>query len=274
MEIITILVTPDIAREWLEKFNTNNRPLQPAHSTFLANQMRGGKWMETGDSIKFGENGQLIDGQHRLLAVVRSGISQSFVVAREVQNEAFQVVDSGKKRTSGDVLCISGLVEGNPDRMKNLSGAVRLAMGKRRRGGINGEILRFVQDNQFVCKQAVSLFDEMPSNWRKVVRPAALLAAFILISKKGVPAVPVKQWMFHFTSGVGLSLFQTRLRDNLISMSQINPEVYNPRAIWILVTAWNASCTNKISGIFKQPATWETPEAIVPQGLQFQQATP
>ena len=149
-----------------------------------------------------------------------------------------------------------------------------LAMGKRRRGGINEEILRFVQDNQFVCKQAVSLFDEMPSNWRKVVRPAALLAVFILISQKGVPTAPLKQWMFHFTSGVGLSVFQTRLRDKLISMTHDNPEFYNPRALWILVTAWNASCTNKISGIFKQPATWETPEAIVPQGLQFQQATP
>lgn len=274
MEISTILVTPDLAREWLDKHNTNNRPLQKGHVGFLANQMKAGKWMETGDSIKFGKNRELIDGQHRLMAIIRTGIPIPFLVVREVDDEAFEVIDTGRKRSAADVLMVASIFEGGPERMKFLSGAIRAILGRGHLTGYNSEILQFARDNEYLCSQALTLLNELPGNGRKIVRPSALMAAFILICQKGVAAVDAKNYLVYFVSGVGLGVLQTRLRDKLVSLLSAHSEYYMKPAIWILLTGWNANAGNKNSGNFKQPATWDRPDVVVPQRLQFQQATP
>ena len=67
VEIETI--TPAKAAEYL-KFNRSNRRVIYRRVDFYVKQMEKNQWKLTGDSIKF--NGQnLIDGQHRLEAVIR-----------------------------------------------------------------------------------------------------------------------------------------------------------------------------------------------------------
>lgn len=66
-------VTPKFASEILAKFNTKNRKVLPSHVAALANNMINGTWRFNGDTIRFDANGTLIDGQHRLMAIVKSG---------------------------------------------------------------------------------------------------------------------------------------------------------------------------------------------------------
>jgi hypothetical protein len=66
-------VTPAIAQEWL-KGNCKNRPLNEAKVAFFAEKMRCGQWqLKGGFPVKRLENGRLLNGQHRLNAVIRAG---------------------------------------------------------------------------------------------------------------------------------------------------------------------------------------------------------
>jgi hypothetical protein len=85
--------------------------------------MRRGEWRETGEAIKFDENGQLRDGQHRLAAIVRSGITLKMTVVRGVIEEAFDVMDSGRSRSVTDVLGLH-----NFDNKHATGAAVRLLL--------------------------------------------------------------------------------------------------------------------------------------------------
>lgn len=103
-----VIVTPDVARDWL-KMNVRNRPISDRHVAWLANAMKQGKWLRNGDTIRFDENGVLLDGQHRLAAVVQSGVSLVMDVVKGVDKESFATIDTGKKRRAGDVLAMNGV---------------------------------------------------------------------------------------------------------------------------------------------------------------------
>jgi hypothetical protein len=66
-------------------------------------QMIRGQWRLTGDSIKF-DGTSLIDGQHRLQAIIRSGVTIRCVVVRNLPRDIFDVLDTGRSRQAGDVL--------------------------------------------------------------------------------------------------------------------------------------------------------------------------
>ena len=69
-------VTPDMARTYL-KSNTHNRPLDAARVSKYAADMRAGRWLVSPETISFDEHGVLLNGQHRLGAIVESGARQS-----------------------------------------------------------------------------------------------------------------------------------------------------------------------------------------------------
>jgi len=106
--IATMQITPHIAEHWL-RVNINNRSLNNAHVLFLAQQMNDGTWSElNGDTIRFDINGNLLDGQHRLNAVIKSGKTFKFLVVFGLPVEYFKTMDTGKVRGAADVLGIEG----------------------------------------------------------------------------------------------------------------------------------------------------------------------
>lgn len=64
MEIVKI--TPDMAEKWLGR-NPRNRHVRQRDVVRYAQSMLAGEWLVTGEAIKFSFDGNLIDGQHRLL---------------------------------------------------------------------------------------------------------------------------------------------------------------------------------------------------------------
>lgn len=108
MKIETIMVTPALATEWLASSNTHNRNIRPNAVNAYAADMEAGRWLHNGDAIRFAADGTLLDGQHRLLAIVQSRCSISSVVISGLAREAQEVMDGGRKRTLGDVLTLRG----------------------------------------------------------------------------------------------------------------------------------------------------------------------
>lgn len=76
LKIERILVTPELACEWLEKFNTDNyRKIVPNVIRRYMHDMKHGRWTENSATIAFATDGSLVDGQHRLTAIAKSGMS-------------------------------------------------------------------------------------------------------------------------------------------------------------------------------------------------------
>ena len=98
-----VLVAPEIALEWLKR-NDENRSFTRGNARALAAEMQRGFWKENGESIVFDTHGVLIDGQHRLQAVLNSGYEYLVPVITGVQAEARPTVDTGTKRTAANNL--------------------------------------------------------------------------------------------------------------------------------------------------------------------------
>ena len=101
-------ITPSAAKAYLE-FNTNNRNVNTRHVDYLAEAMRNQEWELNGVPIIFSDEGRLIDGQHRLQAIIKSGVSVNALVTRGVKNKSFDTIDMGMKRSIGQVLSMSGV---------------------------------------------------------------------------------------------------------------------------------------------------------------------
>lgn len=107
-----VTVTPSLAKQWLGKNADNNRSPKQGKIPSYARDMLSGRWnSDTGETIKFDEDGVLVDGQNRLLAVVQAGIAVDFDVARGLPRTAMQVIDSGAARTGMDVLKIANATD-------------------------------------------------------------------------------------------------------------------------------------------------------------------
>lgn len=103
-----VLITPEIAREWIKDLNTHNRRLNMGHVEALARDMTAGHWEPNGNAISFGLDTEgrevLLDGQHRLAAVSRSGITVPMLVQRGLPLSAQGAMDIGRIRTYSDAL--------------------------------------------------------------------------------------------------------------------------------------------------------------------------
>jgi len=117
VEVSVQTITPEDAQVLL-KTNVNNRNLSRRRVEMYANDIKRGAWKLTGDSIKLAKNPKtgevrLIDGQHRLHAIVAAGIAVQTVVATGLQEDAFSVIDRGKTRSYNDVLNMSKIKNAN-----------------------------------------------------------------------------------------------------------------------------------------------------------------
>lgn len=142
-------VKPETAETWLGK-NDRNRNVRQRLVLSYARDMESGNWQLTGEAIKFSRTGRLLDGQHRLHAVVLSGRTIKLLVVRGLPDRVQDVIDSGAARTAGDALRLRGEAL-----YSSLAAAARLAILYNEFSNLSGadlrpthaEILRFVDEN-------------------------------------------------------------------------------------------------------------------------------
>lgn len=105
-----VKVTPAIAEKMLGK-NVRNRHVNARVVERYRRAMVAGEWLVTGEAIKFAANGDLLDGQHRLAAIIESGKTISVMVVKGLPTSAQDVMDTGRARTVGDQLGIAGFTD-------------------------------------------------------------------------------------------------------------------------------------------------------------------
>lgn len=110
------LFTPDIAEYILQNHHGTNRPMSQISINQYRDDILAGVWTFAADPIRFDTNGHLIDGQHRMAALVAAGkqnpnIILMFTIATGLDPSTIKAIDQGRKRTAGQQLAITGGVK-------------------------------------------------------------------------------------------------------------------------------------------------------------------
>lgn len=86
--------------------NTANRPLSITAVKKLEQIIKNGEWLFNGDTIRIAKDLTLIDGQHRLQAVLNTNISINTSILLNANKNIFKTIDVGKKRTISDMIYV------------------------------------------------------------------------------------------------------------------------------------------------------------------------
>ncbi len=138
------VITPAWAKNVLETQNTNNRPISHTRVKSLVSDMKAGAFMLNHQGIAFDDSERLIDGQHRLTAIVEFGKPVPMLVTTGIPAEqkngvvlnVMDTVDRNGVRGVGQQLNLShGYTNGN-----NVAAAARIVMGICSTSGVGGRV--------------------------------------------------------------------------------------------------------------------------------------
>ena len=104
-----MLVTPAMAKHWLETANVKNRPVSEMHWMKIWLDIVEGRWKYNGEPISFGTNSALLNGQHRLRACAESEIPIDTDVIFGLDPEVMSTIDIGKVRTAANIAYLDGV---------------------------------------------------------------------------------------------------------------------------------------------------------------------
>ena len=157
-------ISPELADEIYTTRNyTMNRQLKRKNETYTRD-MQAGKWVEgTGETIKFGSDGIMYDGQNRMIAIAKCGKTIVVDIKTGLDKGTYDVLDSGVSRTDGDAL--NGLVPNAP-LAASFSRAVQTlyngANNVQSHAGVNiapsrQEVVQFALDNNDAIQAGIKL---------------------------------------------------------------------------------------------------------------------
>lgn len=206
-QAIKTKVNPQKAEAWLATNIANNRRISRGRVKLYASDMIAGRWHgDNGETIKFDVNGRLIDGQHRLLAVVESGRSVDMLVFEGVDPDSVHTIDQGRARSANDMLVMNG--EAN-SRVLSASAKITLnyldGLGPNRAQSTPA-VIAFT--NEFAGLRAYAgecqkLFGQMP--------PSPVAAVCFLASADGTRVDQIKSFIEGLASGANLPEGDPRL---------------------------------------------------------------
>ena len=99
-----------MASEFLTN-NKSNRKINKKQLDMIMRTIIAGKWKLTHQGVAFYSDGELADGQHRLYAIVKTGVSITMPVFQGIERDADTIlaIDCGKGRSVIDSASISGI---------------------------------------------------------------------------------------------------------------------------------------------------------------------
>lgn len=100
-----VKIDPNKASDFLS-CNVSNRKIDENRIAKYVYEMNNGQWRFNGDAIRFDVDGNLIDGQHRLTAIIKTGFAYWFLVVNNIESASKKTIDTGKARSGADVLAM------------------------------------------------------------------------------------------------------------------------------------------------------------------------
>jgi len=237
-------VDKDLASRLLSK-NDINRPLRSNRVKKYGIQMQRGQWVLNGETIIVGEDGSLLDGQHRLEAIRKYNLRIPMLICKNVKQDAFNTIDTGDSRTAKDVLVIEkGL---NASIAGSLSSCIRFDIVFKYSGRLayDGKYASYVMPNNILKAS-----EEDPSYQNAVEfvhsfgRSGRILAAgmlsFLTYRFEKINGSKSEEWMSGLLSGANLGSKDMRLyiRDFFFAEKTSNAKRSTAMKAAMIVKAW------------------------------------
>lgn len=185
MNTQVVTITPEWAQEILRQ-NVHNRHVRRSLVDKYAYAIKTNQFPLTHQGIAIGSNGVLLDGQHRLLAVLKTGIPLQTLLCTNCDPATFTVLDSGATRKSADVLRIENVPSAN-----TAAAAIRLYIlyhdridkiwNGRVRVPTNDEIFDYYKSREDEINYAVQKCTSVRKTFRQLTN-ASSIATFVLLA--------------------------------------------------------------------------------------------
>src|SRR5262245_44538111 len=102
-----IELSPEKAEEFL-RFAHPNRTISKNLVDRYAREMAADNWRVNGETIVISNHGRVLDGQHRLQAIVNSGVSIWTFLVTGIEESSMNTFDTGRARSAADILNMTG----------------------------------------------------------------------------------------------------------------------------------------------------------------------
>lgn len=243
MDISIEKITPKIAAEMLSK-NPSNRSISSRKVAKLATDMQNGDFIYSHQGIAIDEDGNLIDGQHRLSAIIKSGTTQTLQVTRNLPRKVMEVVDRSDKRTFGQELTMGGHKNANV-----IASTLRLYVAFKNDGesltklsiiNVSEQELRNNFNQDFVTSATIST--KYHYRFPMIPRGDYSLLYYLLIYFKKIDTETVNLFFEELTNGSGLDsknpilIYRNFFINNSNRLGQKDQHIRIAR----LIKLWNA----------------------------------
>lgn len=268
-------IGPEEARKLVaDDVNVDNRRIDWKIVSTYARQMIEGHWTFVGDPIRISVIGELLDGQHRLHAVIQSGRAQDFVVVSNLPKATRANIDIGRKRTPADVFAMNKISNaGTAAAVANL--CMRYAMGN-------------VLDNKYVIQTSevleyyqtdgnADLIDRgvVLGNQVKAMLPISpsLSGAIFVIASRTSDAFVVNEFFDKLIEGYDLHPGDAILayRSWIVRRKRESLKTKRGEHFYMLANCWNSWATNEVVSRVQLPRDGLVSSDQIPQLVSARQ---
>lgn len=240
-----MLVTPEMAAAILE-LNTNNRRVRERVVNRYATDMVFDRWKRgTYELVKISKSGVVSDGQHRLHAVIKAKKAVHFHFKLNIDDDVFDVLDTGSTRNASDVFKIEGIKHENilPAMIQNYwrlsSGYASLNNAKL----TNHQVLCEYESNANFWQEAARKTINWYSASRQLLPPSLIGGFYTYFYSKD--ALTADRFMTELCTGMSYSQTIQQLRNKLIGDIKAKRKMSMYEKLALIIRAWNYVRTNR-----------------------------
>lgn len=241
-------ITPNVAREMLEHNMKNNRRQNHDTVNRYARIMKAGGWNLTHQGIAFDCNGELIDGQHRLSAIVAANVPVQMMVTYGVERhegEAF-TIDAGRKRTVLNIMQISGITDSVYRNVSAFIGAYLRWKPNNGRKTDAAEVIAYIERHYDDCAELYAITRKDLENGQSKRIPALVGAGLLAALYRGEDRDALTQFcnVYKYNDVTGCQNYNARHALNLrdyVRDHRDSAETYNRIESAIFAFAHNRS---------------------------------
>lgn len=241
IKVKVVTIDPALATKLLSR-NTRNRGVSTNRVDQYAADMRRGNWVVNGEAIKIADDGTILDGQHRLLAILEADTPVETLLIVGLPAEAQETMDQGRNRTLYEALKLRG--EGEYTALAAALKVVTLYerdgvpfVGVLKAAPSNHECFRTLDRNPGV-RESVALAAKHKVRWLSYSTLAGLHYLFAIVDQDDAEDFVVK-----LTRGAELPAASPiyLLRERLLRAHTEKHQALSPKAkMALVIRTWNA----------------------------------
>lgn len=236
------LITPAVATKLIQS-NTHNRKIsQPVLLRYVADMLNGRWKQDTGETIKISKKGRILDGQHRLHAVVKSGVSNYFYITTGLDEDVFDVIDTGKSRNAADAFTIADIK--NSYQLSAILVYFNLLKENKRKGRqvnlrqTNSELLEQYYEEPLFWQNITNKTAVLYTAFAKIL-PGSVIGGFLAYLYKLNPE-KAEDFMEQLCTGLNVTNQSIALLRNKLMQDRMSPRKMPPSLkMALIIKTWN-----------------------------------